>query len=641
MQGNNLKNRSVIRKLGLLLRGAALVFCSALFGVAGAEGKSFEKNWKRIIYHSYHFLKSHEALIDSDPFYLCSEGRLDSQCELKATLEAFKNPQIDPSEFRSQHALCRYPLRKKFLFQELKLQDSDFPKVRCQALENWKNLLRSKAVSLVFSSSFLGNPASLFGHTFLRFQKDLLLQENTSPILDPTISFAATNPSSNPLFYAVGGLFGSFKGAYSVAPYYLKIQEYNNSESRDLWEFELDLSDDEIENLILGLWEVGPHFSDYYFLHRNCSLMPLALIEAAVPRSELTSRVPLWLIPSDSIRVLYKEPSLVRKHQYRPSNLSRFQARFDQLNPQEKEELKDIFSKPVQEVEPKMAMNFVASSPQVLDTALDYIDYDEQLAGTKLAHEHRELQAQILKVRSKQSQKPQELKTEEPVERRPSLGHPTSRLSGGALFSSKRNSFFSVLKFRPALHSLEDLSHGYSPDLSIRVLDTEITMDQNRRVELRNLELLEVRSISPLRPLILPLSTLFGLGQEYLDNCTPAQASCHRSRFRFAAGISASPFYSRHIVYALGGGDVGYVNDSSIGWNAGPTLIIGHRWELSPRFQHIASFSILRRYGSTSMTDIKWETALQWNVTQDQAAKIGLQSLNNSLWSGIEAHWYF
>ena len=277
-----------------------------------------------------------------------------------------------------------------------------------------------------------------------------------------------------------------------------------------------------------------------------------------------------------------------------------------------------------------------------MDTALDYIDYDEKLAGTKLATEHRELQNQVLALRAKLNQRPEEMVLRVPVEKRPSIGHPTSRISVGGLYSTNRSEAFSTLRVRPALHGLEDQSYGYSPDLSIRVADTELAYGlNNKQLDVRNIELVEVRSISPSRPMIRTVSTLFGLGREYLDQCTPNGDSCHRSRFRFAGGLSVNPLGPSHLFYFLGGADIGYVSDATVGWNAGPTLIAGHRWEISDKVQWVTSISWLRRFGFYPMTDKKLESSLQWNLSQEFAFRANLQSINSFWWTGLETHFYF
>jgi hypothetical protein len=88
----------------------------------------------------------------------------------------------------------------------------------------------------------MNNPASMFGHTFLRVDKNREGPEQT--LLNYGVNYAANvdTKNVNALAYAFEGLFGFFRGTFTLFPYYAKVQEYSNWESRDLWEYELDFT---------------------------------------------------------------------------------------------------------------------------------------------------------------------------------------------------------------------------------------------------------------------------------------------------------------------------------------------------------------------------------------------------------------
>ncbi len=50
-------------------------------------------------------------------------------------------------------------------------------------------------------------------------------------------------------------LQGNIRGEYSLMPYYRKVKEYGDLESRDLWEYELALN--EQETTFLGAAHLG------------------------------------------------------------------------------------------------------------------------------------------------------------------------------------------------------------------------------------------------------------------------------------------------------------------------------------------------------------------------------------------------
>jgi hypothetical protein len=71
-------------------------------------------------------------------------------------------------------------------------------------------------------------------------------------------------------------------------PYYLKVREYSDLENRDIWEYELNLTPEEIDRLLMHAWELGPIHFDYYFFDENCAYHLLGLLEAARPDLTLT-----------------------------------------------------------------------------------------------------------------------------------------------------------------------------------------------------------------------------------------------------------------------------------------------------------------------------------------------------------------
>ena len=71
-------------------------------------------------------------------------------------------------------------------------------------------------------------------------------------------------------------------------PYYRKVREYNDIESRDIWEYKLKLSEEEVSRVLLHLWEMQRAEFDYYFLDENCSYQLLSLLDVAREDLHLT-----------------------------------------------------------------------------------------------------------------------------------------------------------------------------------------------------------------------------------------------------------------------------------------------------------------------------------------------------------------
>ena len=102
-------------------------------------------------------------------------------------------------------------------------------------------------MTLVFSSYYLNNPASAFGHTFLRFNRahTTAIGERRE-LLDYGIDYSADVDTGNAVLYAIKGMTGLFPGTFKRIPFFYKVREYNDYESRDLWEYELNLAPEQL-----------------------------------------------------------------------------------------------------------------------------------------------------------------------------------------------------------------------------------------------------------------------------------------------------------------------------------------------------------------------------------------------------------
>ncbi len=76
--------------------------------------------------------------------------------------------------------------------------------------------MNPQGITLVFPSAFMNNPASMFGHTFLRV--DQKGQTEQTRILAYTINYAADVPPDEGPAYPIKGIFGLYKGQFSTPP---------------------------------------------------------------------------------------------------------------------------------------------------------------------------------------------------------------------------------------------------------------------------------------------------------------------------------------------------------------------------------------------------------------------------------------
>ena len=214
--------------------------------------------------------------------------------------------------------------------------DEHLPTPSCPKLERFIESVDAESVSVIFSSYYLSSAASAFGHTLLRINKRSVGKERRE-LLDTGINYSAQADTSNAVLYAFKGLFGFFKGEFQRMPYYYKVREYNDFESRDLWEYRLNLPSRSVETLVLHIWELGSTFFDYYYLSENCSYHLLGAIEVAQPSLELLNRLNWPIIPADTVKVLTEVDGLVEYVKFRPSLRGQFRKRWDGLSPAQRD----------------------------------------------------------------------------------------------------------------------------------------------------------------------------------------------------------------------------------------------------------------------------------------------------------------
>ena len=233
-------------------------------------------------------------------FFLAgAAGRRDPDAELAASLRAF----FAPGPPDDGHAQCRFPARWDWLQRTLGIDPARAPHPTCHDYDFWRTGISAQAATLVYATAYINSPASMYGHTFLRLSR---ATGEGNLLLDYIVNFAADVDTENGVLYALKGLTGGFPGRFYVMPYYVKVQEYSNIESRDLWEYQLSLSPEQVRRLVMHAWETRTTRFDYYFFTRNCSYQLLTLLEVADPSLHLSDQFHGAVIPADTVRAVLR-----------------------------------------------------------------------------------------------------------------------------------------------------------------------------------------------------------------------------------------------------------------------------------------------------------------------------------------------
>ena len=482
-----------------------------------------------------------ESEADGSAFFLSPRGKTDPAAELDATLAAFfappsaepDRPLGEPQRAEAMHPQCRFPARLSFVASRLGLDPARLPLQRCPRFEAFWTRVQARSVTLIFSSYYLNNPASSFGHTFLRLDKvEGGARDDRHELLDQGVDYAAVTDTSNALLYAVKGLTGLFHGQFTARPYFYKVREYADYESRDLWEYDLALEPSEVAMLVAHLWELGGTWFDYWYLTENCSYHVLGALEAAAPRLQLLSRVGKVVIPADTVKAVAAEPGLVRAVRWRPSIRTQFQARTAGLDAAALDAVEAVARDPAA---PLPAGLDDVGRARTLDAAADLVDlrHGKEIALESDAHALALRQA-LLERRAAIPVVSPPLVLQPPATGGPDRGHGSARFSVGG-GGSEQDGPLLALEGRIALHDLADPPPGFSPRTRLEFLRVRGSFaTRERRLRLDDAWLVDIASLNEIDRFDQRFSWRFRAGAERVRDA--GCASCVAGKVEFGGG---------------------------------------------------------------------------------------------------------
>ncbi|HLO24916.1 MAG TPA: DUF4105 domain-containing protein, partial [Geobacteraceae bacterium] len=195
------------------------IYLESLLARARMEHPHRDRNWQILLHYKPTDAASPTSLIDDQKFFLAPDGKRNPSGELEATLRGlFRNDLSGDDAIR-----CRFPARTAWLLDRLGIDDRRLPEAACRKLDEALSAADPKRTVLVFPSAYINSPASMFGHTLLRIDSS-----NKSSLISYAANYAAATTDTNGFLYAYKGIFGGYKGYYSMMPYYEKVKEYND-----------------------------------------------------------------------------------------------------------------------------------------------------------------------------------------------------------------------------------------------------------------------------------------------------------------------------------------------------------------------------------------------------------------------------
>jgi Domain of unknown function (DUF4105) len=509
-----------------------LFFCCCLFSglaCAAAQPLILQAKERRLSEHPYwrallHY-KGGSSEIVSPEFFLSPQGSADAAAELAATLAALIEA---PGDKPDNHAQCRFPARYKWLRTSLDWGALKPPPLACPQYAAYTMQHNVESLSLIYATGYFSNPASFFGHILLRFNTRRSVQP--SELLDQSLNFgAAVPPNENGLVYVVKGLFGGYGASFTHQQFYAVNHAYAENELRDLWEYELALTGDEVEQIVAHSWELLAKSYPYYFLDENCGYRMAELMQLVVGEPLLPD-LP-WSIPAVVFDRLAKAQRdgkpIVREVRRIPSRQSRFRERYEAMTPAERSAAARMVEEGLDLSQAAYRTLDERSKVAVIDTLLDYYEY-RAIVGKQAAELKRAKQMLLIERAGLPARGADE--ADPPTQARPPHEGPlpfTVRL--GALYNYDRGAG-AGLRIRPANYDPLSLDAARIPHSELEMFDLKLVV-LDARVRLRHLDFISVENMSLART-PLPgdggLAWTFKIGLEAHDlacgGCTEAKA---------------------------------------------------------------------------------------------------------------------
>jgi len=572
-----------------------------------------EREWHLLLHYRANLLGGVTSEEDDEGFFLSPQGKHDPQAELEATIAQFFS--ADPVGRSQQPAQCAFIARYHWLKQRLGFDGGRLAPLSCERFDRWRAELNPQGVSLIFPAAFMNNPASMFGHTFLRI--DQKGQTEQTRVLAYSIDYAADVPPDAGLEYAYKGLFGGYKGFFSTPPYYLKVQAYRDIENRDMWEYRLNLTDAQIDRLLMHAWEMGNAYFDYFFFKENCSYHILSLLEYADPKLHLRDKFHLWTIPAETVRVIMSYPGLVGAATYRPSRSTMIKRKRTLLTAEERGWSKQIMSRPEIAGEASFAALPVQRRALVLDVASDYLRYKGESDDPEVKT-YKERNRLVLMERSKLLV-PSQVIDILPYTRQPDKGHETSRVTMGGGW--RNDDTFEEASLRAVFHDIMDPEEGYTPDAQIEILGLAVRhYNRAGQTRVERATLVNILSLSPIDDLFRAPSWKLNLGVQTIRHRDCQLCSNGVGSGGIGAAVE-SHLFKREVYFAFAEAEANvsraYEEDHRIG--GGGT--IGMLADLTDRWKLMVSGSYLRYPLGDQSDDFRWYAGSRYTLARNWALR--------------------
>ena len=253
-------------------------------------------------YRALLHIQAGKITVDDPSFYI-SEDPTDTIKEIESTKKLILGDEKSYHKFK-----CRFPARTLWLAHYLdKIETPNFSD--CPQLNTFIQQVPASRIELVYASENLMSPSSFMGHSFIKLS-------NQDGSIAHSVSFFTNVEGINVPKIMFDSLVLGKEGYFVVSPFEESLRYYLDVEDRNIYEYEINISDFEKSLLKLHLWELKDTKIDYFFHNQNCANITLNLIAIAQPK--IMRYRNNWLSPLDVVQLSY-EFDLIKSSQITPS----------------------------------------------------------------------------------------------------------------------------------------------------------------------------------------------------------------------------------------------------------------------------------------------------------------------------------
>lgn len=327
---------------------------------------SNDKIWLKLIHN-----KNKENEILSKEFYLSKTGN--PKDELVKTLDSYNN--FESFKKDDTHPQCRFPARYYWLSKQINLPNYNELENFCQKLNKWPAISDTSSISVILVSGYLGNPASTFGHSFIKLNSKT---DKENDLFDLSINYGALVPDNELIIkYIFKGIFGGYKAGFSDKYFYTQDLVYSHNEFRDMWDYELNLSEYEKKIILFHIWEIVTKKFDYFFLDKNCGYRVSEILEL-VTKESIIDNARVWYAPIETfnkLEELDEKYDLIKKVTYIPAVQKSIFKEFNLLSKVEKEIAIKIINNKYKNISNYLSSSSKNSQVKILDFLLELEKY--------------------------------------------------------------------------------------------------------------------------------------------------------------------------------------------------------------------------------------------------------------------------